>query len=577
MTRRSEIGRCFRRAVCVSAWALLVAGMTSVLAAAADGGKPRVMEGKDAVASVNGETITAADLLRQVGAFHSGVAESKTRPPDLPAVLDRIVNVKLIVQEARRIGLDQLPEAKERLDSLRLGLMKSLLVRRQVEGISEGEPGTAERIYREMVRELVIDSLLFPKEEDAAAFLARLRSGGDFKTLADAAVAAGRARGGSGSQTMKTADLRPEIARVVGDLKAGETSAPVKVDGGFTIVKLVDVRHPENAQAREEARQQALEGRRQARLEAYMEGLRERYTSVDQRVLKGLDYESKEPGLENLRGDRRVVAQVKGGSPVTVADLTAGVEAKFYHGVEGAIERKRVNEDLPQILDRILLERATVLEARRLGLEKTGEFRDALEDRTEAALFDAFVKKVINPEIKLESAALKKFYDDHAADYSTPEMMRIESLAFRRNQDAQAALDRLRQGADLKWMRDNASGRVDRASSPSILEFKGELTTTASFPEGVRKILTGARAGDVRFYGEPGGPFYILCVRQVVATAPQPYDSVKGDIATRMFALEQKKRIDDWAKKLRAASDVRIFATGKSLQDFLGLGAAGGV
>jgi hypothetical protein len=155
-------------------------------------------------------------------------------------------------------------------------------------------------------------------------------------------------------------------------------------------------------------------------------------------------------------------------------------------------------------------------------------------------------------------------------------MMRLESLAFRRNQDAQAALDRLRQGADIKWMRDNANGRIDREGSPTLLDLKGELTTTATLPDALRKAVTGARTGDFRFYGEPGGPFYVLCVRQVVPAAPQPYDSVKGDIATKMFVLEQQKRVGDWATKLRAASDVKVLATGRSLETLLGLGPAGG-
>jgi PPIC-type PPIASE domain len=576
MKRQLSFRRVLHGAVLVSAGALLVMWMALGLAATPGGGKLPIIAGKEAVASVNGEAITLDELVRQVGAFHTGVTETKVHPPDLSALLDRIVNARLIVQEARRIGLDQQPDAKGRFDSLRLGLIKSLLVRQQVEGLTEGEPGAAEKIYRETVRELVIDSLIFPKGEDATAFSAAIKAGGDFKSLAGTAIATGKARGSAGEQTMKPAQLRPEISKVIIGLKPGEASAPLNVDDGLTIVRLVEVRYPENPEAREEARQQAVEARKQARLEEYMDTLRKRYTSVDRQVLAGLDYESKEPGLEKLRKDERVVARVKGGQPVRVKDLTAGVEAKFYHGVEGAIERKRVNEDLPQILDRILLERAIVQEAKRLNLERTEAFQSELKDQSDSVLFDSFVKKVINPEVKLENSELKKYYDDHTADYTTPEMMRIESLAFGRNQDAQSALDRLRKGADLKWMHDNADGQADPASSKSLFELKGELMTTASLPEGARKVVAGARAGDFRFYGEPGGPFYVLCVRQVVASMPQPYDAVKSDITTKMFVTKRQQKVDEWAAKLRAASDVRIFATGKVLGDLLGLGSAGG-
>ncbi len=560
----------------MAAVALFVSWGALVPAATGGGARLPVIEGKPTVASVNGEPITLDDLLRQVGSLHSGVTEGQARKPDVAALLERIVNARLILQEARRIGLDQLPEFKSRVDSLRLNLVKSLLVRRQVEGITQGEPGAAERLYREAVRVLTIDSLLFRTVEDATAFSDALKAGGDFKTLSGRAVAAGKAQGSAAAQSMRSKELLPEIAQAVSALKPGEASAPIQVKDGFTIVRVLEVRYPEDPEARRQAQKDALEARKLAVLEDYMDSLRKRYTTVDRRLLAGLDYESKEPGLEKLRQDERVLARVKGGSPVRVKDLTAGVEAKFYHGVEEAIERKRVNGDLPQVLDRILLERATALEANRFGLERTGEFRTALKEQTEGALFETFVKKVINPEVKLDNAELKKYYDDHPGEYTTPEMMRIESLAFRRNQDTQSALDRLRKGADLKWMRDNADGQADRDASPSLLEFKGELVTTAALPEGVLKAVTGARAGEFRFYGEPGGPFYVLCVRQVVAGAPQPFDSVKSDIATKMFVIKRQQSVDDWAAKLRSASDVKIFAAGKDLAELLGLGAPGG-
>jgi len=425
MTRRIFRRPAFRTALRFLAGALLVSRLAPVPAATGGGAKLPAIGGMETVASVNGEPITLDELLRQVGAFHSGVAEATVRKPDVPALLDRIVNSRLILQESRRIGLDQLPEFKNQVESLRLGQVKNLLVSRQVEEITEGEPGAVEKLYREAVRELTIDSLLFQRQDDATAFSDAIKAGADYKALAGKAVAAGKAQGGAGGQSMKPLELRPEIARVVTAMSPGETSAPIKLNDGFTIVRLLQIRYPENPEARRQARLDALEARRQARLEAYMDVLRTRYTPVDRRLLAGLDYESKEPGLETLRKDERIVARVKGGPPVRVMDLTAGVEAKFYHGVEGAIERKRVNEDLPQILDRILLERATALEAKRLGLERTDEFKRALKGRTEGALFDSFVKKVINPEVKLDGASLKKYYDFFPIDSATPEMMEI--------------------------------------------------------------------------------------------------------------------------------------------------------
>lgn len=581
MTRRRPSRSAIAAAILVGAvaWILLppvAAGLTlgAPPADARPGAKLPVIAGKEAIASVNGEPVTLDDLLREIGTLHAGVSEAKAPKPDASAVLDRLINARLILQEARRIGLDQLPEVERKIETRRVALVKRKLVEKQVAGITEADPAMVEKLYRDAVRAFEMNSLLFVKQEDATAFVAAIVSGGDFRTLSGQAVAAGKARGGEGTRTLTAADLRPEVAMLAATMKPGEMSAPVRAGDGWSIIKLEGIRYPENPEARRHAQQEALEAGRQAKLDHYTEALRTRYATVDRTLLKSLDYESKRPGLDTLRTDERVVAQVKGGASVRVKDLTRGVEEKFYHGVEEAIGRKRVNQDLPQILDRILMERATALEAKHLGLERGDAFKAALKEQVDEILFDTFVSKVINPEIKIESAELKAYYGEHRADSTTPEMMRIESLSFRRREDAQASLDKLRQGADLKWMSANADGRIDPGAVPDLLRFNGDLMTTAALPEGVRKAVAGAVAGDCRYYADADGPFHVLCVRQVVAATQQPFDAVKADIATRVFVTKRQAAVEDWAARLRKASEIKIFATVTVLNDLLGLGSA---
>jgi parvulin-like peptidyl-prolyl isomerase len=560
-------------AAAVIAAALPAHAATAGAAPSAPTAKLPVIDGKPSVATVNGEPITLDDLLRQIGALHSGVAEPATQvhKPDPSALLQRIVNARLILQEARRIGLDGQPGFAEQVAALRESLIKSALVQRQVRDLQEPDPAAVTSIYRDAVREARIDSLLFGKEEDARAFVAAIRAAGDFAALSRAAIASGQARGGAGEQFLKVSDLRPEVAAVVARLQPQAVSDPIHVAEGFTVLRVAEVRYPENPAERAKAADAALQARQESRLEAYREDLRKRYTQVDHAVLDRLDYESKQPGLEALRRDTRVVARIRGGLPLTVRDLTEAVEKKFYHGLAGAIERKRVNGDLPQILDRLMLERATLLEAKRLGIERDADFLAALRDRTNGLLFEIFMKKVVDPEIKLQDGDLQAFYDAHRDDYSSPEMMRLEGLAFHRKADAEAALARLRQGADIKWMRSNAAGQVDPGSDPSLLQFNGALLAVPSLPEEIRRALAGAAAGDCRYEGETAGPHYVLCVAERVASQPQSFDTVKDDIARQVYGRKRQEAVEGWAVKLRQASEVKIFATDAALREILGL------
>jgi len=532
-----------------------------------------VIDGKEAVASVNGEPILLEDLLAQLSALHEGVAEpqAKVHRPDPSALLDRLINVRLILQEARNIGLDELPEVTSQVDSIRMQAIRSSLVRRQAGDVKEADPNVVDRVYRDMIREWKVSSVLFEREDDAQGFAAAVENGGEFDSLVKQVVDSNVARGAEVGEYEKASNFLSEVAQLLSKLKVGGAGGPVKLDNGFAVVKLLDERFPDDEQQREQAREMVLQGERQTRLREYTDELRDKYTSIDREVLDSLDFDAGPENLERLRADDRKVAQVKGAGPITVKDLTAAVEKKFYHGLESAMERKRVTAEVPAVLDRMLLERASELEAKRLGIEKTDEFNDTVREQLNGLLFAQFIAKAVNPGIKLDEDELKRYYADHAADYSSPAMMRIDGFAFARRKDAEEALERLRQGADLKWIRENAGELATTQAFPDMLQFDGSLLAVPTMPDGVQKALAGAAEGDDRFYAATGGPYYILHVREVFAPQPRPYDSVRKEIGEKLVERKQEAALEEWGEKLRAASDVEVYATGSALDEILGL------
>jgi hypothetical protein len=529
----------------------------------------------EVVATVNGEAITVADLFAQLGSMHMGVTEPAggVKPPDPAGLLDRLIDVKMVVQEARNIGLDELPDFTRRVERLRLDTLRSELSRRAIAGVTEGDRAEAERLFRDEVRELEIDSLLFANPDDARSFVAAVGAGADFAGAAGEAVAAGTAVGG-GARSVKVPELRPEVARILLDMKPGQVSAPVPLPGGATVVKLLGVRYPESAGERDRARSLALRMKQQAILQETMARWRDEYTEVDRALLDTLDYDVEATALDKLRRDERTVARVKGSGPVTVGELTAGVERKFFHGLESAGKRGGVNAELPGILDRILLERVAKLESGRPGIEAGGEFREAVRRGEERLLFEIFVERVINPDVKLSEEELKRYYQEHTADYRSQEMIRIDGLAFAARDAAQAALDKLRRGADFGWMRENAPGRAGREEFDELLEFDGRPLLTGALPQGIRDAVAGAGSDEYRFYGDSGGPSYVLLVREVIPAQAAPYDSVRTDISHLVYARKRQAIVEEWTAKLRAASEIEVLATVDQLKRRLGLGIA---
>jgi hypothetical protein len=293
-------------------------------------------------------------------------------------------------------------------------------------------------------------------------------------------------------------------------------------------------------------------------MKAHEQKLRKQFAVVNTAVLKSVNYEAVKPGIDALLKDKRAVADIKGVPPVTVGDLTDYLRFQFFHGSDRDSQHRRMNEKKEEALDAMVGRRLLNAEAIRMGIDKTAEYRDRTTGYGESLIFDAFVQKVVAPESKMREAEVKGYYDGHVKEYSSPEMMRLRSLAFMGRPAAEKAVKQLREGADFGWLTANASGQVGRGA-PGLLAFDGQPFMTTSMPEGLQKAVAGARANDVRLWASPQGHYYALAIQQVVAPKPRPYDEVRDEIAKKLYAEKLSKNIEEYAAKLQARSKVEIY------------------
>jgi parvulin-like peptidyl-prolyl isomerase len=422
-----------------------------------------------------------------------------------------------------------------------------------------------EKRYREAVKEVKVTSVLFEREEDGKRLEAEVRAGGDFGELAQRMITAGEAKGSLDGQYLKFELLSPEVAKTVSTMKKGEVSPLIRIGKQFSLLKLEDIRYPKDKAARAQAEKDALQAKKVAALKTYTEGLRKKYVTIDRKLFDGLDYESSEPGFEKLLADDRTLAKVKGEKPVTVADLTKALEKKFFHGADRAAERKKLNPKKDPVLEEILNRRVTIKEAKKQKLDRTEFYKTKTEEYRDGILFGAFVQKVIAPDVKVDEEELKSYYQAHIAEYTFPEMVRIDGLVFSDRKDAEEAVEKLRKGADFQWLRANADGQVEAGKGKNLLEFGGQMLDATTLPEEVLKAISGASPGDYRLYADPGNAYYVLDIRERVPARPMPFESVKGVMEKKVYAEKRQSVLRDWEEKLRKASDVKIYATGGKL------------
>lgn len=534
-------------------WTLMITLVTGLLVGVVgivSGQDLPVIKGKEVVATVDGEPIKLDEFNRDL-ALAQGANKTE--------VLRRLVNVRLIIQEAKRIGLDELPEVKNMVDAFSKVTLREELMERQVKDIKVDEK-EVEKLYREWIKEWKVSSVLLEKEDDAKKMVGEIKASKDFDELSKQFVAEGKAKRGEQGEWLKVKDINPQIVNVVSKMKVGSVSPTIPIKSGFVILRLEDIRYTEDPQAMKQAKDEALKRKKVQALKDYSSALVKKYATVKQNVLNTLNYESKTPGFEALLKDKRAVAEIKGEDPITVGELTQHLKMQFFHGVERAIEGKKLNSKKASALEEMIYKRIFRKEALRLGLEKTESYKDKVNEYGNSVLFGAFVNKVILPDIKLKEEEIKDYYNKHIKEYTLPEMMKIYGLVFAKREDAEGAIERLRKGTEFQWLAANTEGQVDQ-NSEGLLTFDEKPIVTKDLPEGVQKAIHGARVGDFRLYASPEGYFYVLTIQDVMPSKPQPYEEVREIVSKNVFDEKVRKAVEDYAEKLRAVSDVKVYLT----------------
>lgn len=195
---------------------------------------------------VNGVTIpqSRVDLLNKE-LTANGQADSPERQA---AIKEELISREVLVQAAQKRGLDKTPDTLAQLDAARQAVLVRALIEAELRAspVSDGE---LQKVYEDFKRsmgdsEYKVRHILVEKEDEAKAIIADLGKGGDFAKIAkDKSKDPGSKDNGGDLDWGPAARYVKPFADALMAMKKGQTStAPVKTDFGFHVLRLEDVR-----------------------------------------------------------------------------------------------------------------------------------------------------------------------------------------------------------------------------------------------------------------------------------------------------------------------------------------------
>ncbi len=240
----------------------LPASAAETPSAPAAAGQPAA--GDPVVATVNGVAIHRSDvetarkdLPQQYQSFPFEVV--------YPALLERLIDGKLLVSAGRAEGLANDAEVKERLARLEDQVIQSVYLTRAIKAKLSDD--VLKKRYEEYVKqnppepEVHARHILVKSEDEAKEIIKELKGGADFAELAKKKSTGPSAAQGGDLGFIKRGDVVPEFADAALALKPGQfTEVPVKTQFGWHVIKVEEVRQsspPAFAEAKEDIEREA--------------------------------------------------------------------------------------------------------------------------------------------------------------------------------------------------------------------------------------------------------------------------------------------------------------------------------
>jgi hypothetical protein len=520
------------------------------------------------LAVINDDPVTLEDLTNSLASSHEERDPAKKLSGgkiDYDKILERLINVRLIVQEATRIGFDELPEFKSSVEDHSMEALGKLLMNEATKDV-KADPARVEKRYKESVVEWKIKSLFFEKEDDAKNMADGIKAGKSFEELTAQAVAEGKVKGEQEGNFVRPKDLAPHVLEMISTMETGSISPVIRVQGektaGFTILKLEEKRYPENLKTREQVEWSVLNEQKNEAWEKFKTSLVTKYVTLNDKILGKLNYEKSIDKFPQLLEDKRVVAEIKGEQPITVGELTQEIQKKFWHGVEEAAKSKKLNKEIRPALFAIIGRRVIAKEVSERGLAKSEEFQKDLRQFKDSTLFGLFIERMVIPDLNVTDSDLKAYYEKHKLEYRYPEMIKLTSVTFGNKRAAEAALKKLSKGTDISWVRSNAEGLAEKRDDDHLSTLNGSILSMNSLPPAMAKTLAGTHAGDFRLYEGTENRYYVLSIEATIPARQQPFEEVKEALREKAFQEKFILAMDDWFHKLRSASTIKVFLLG---------------
>lgn len=500
----------------------------------------------ETAALVDGSPITTDELMYAASIVHRKDDLEKTKRLDFMVYLQKVIDERLIVDEARRMGLEASPSIQKAVQEFILVNAVTLLHKEEV--ISKISISDDDIINNYRENYLKYGLIELNNQDEAEAALTQLKGGADFEevflnysTPENHKFAAGIVR--------NRANLKQVFKDALSEVKPGEYTRIFKDNDKFYILKLLSV-SPADEVFQKRLRNEIERGiRKQKELGIdHMKELRAKApVIIDEGLLAEIISSIEKGEKERWTKDQRPLVKVYE-AVLTVDEFVA----KAYPEKGARAQHMSPPKVTTAVIDYWINVKLVDHEALGRRYELRPELQAKIFNYENQLIMRLFLRSVVAADIDLSEGIIKDFYNSNPTRYMAEARYKVQKLIFETIEEAEAAMNSLKAGTDFGWLSKTRSD-PKKDPQPEIWWTSGEV------PETLQEVMEAINPGGLSPVFEEKGKFNIILLLEKVKKIPKEFETVREQVKKDYFQVKAEEKLKAYLAKLRKEADIIIY------------------
>ena len=509
-------------------------------------------------ASVGGSKITLGEF------------QDAYKPPMIPGdsaavlagkqeLLNRMVDQKLMVNEAVARGMDKDPKLVQDLEELKKNILLQELYRDEILKRAQPSDSDVKKFYERLGKEAKASHILVKTEEEAKEVAQALKGGGDFAQLAGSkSVDRGSAQRGGDLGWFGWGKMVEEFQAAAFSMKPGQTSKPIKTAFGFHIIRLDSLREvplQPFEEMKDRIKQQISSTRPRELANKYITKLRDGANiKIKGDIIQALAAKQAPgqplPALPQASPEelKKTVITYNGGS-WTVQTLYDNVN-RYMRGALDLNQADRLKEQVEGLIVSDLL----LARAKSKGIEQNPKVKDQLSRTRDNMLAEAYYREDVSGKVLLGPDQAKQYYQKNKKEFYQPAKALVYIIAVPEMAQAQEIYSLLSKGADFSQLARERSVDPSKASGGAL---RWVESNDAELPELSRMAFGLALNQPSRPFAYRNN-FAVIKVTEKTPAKQRTFEESQREIEFKLRQSQEEAILGDLLTSLKAKYPVEI-------------------